>query len=136
LFRAALAAGDPRRFYERRMTMAIEAHEITPGQLSGPEGKLETLRRLCKILSVVHEKRAGYSNGPCDCICPEREGSPRYWRSDGEALRWLEKFVEALPKGRVAVEVAERFRVDHYGERTYLELEVAKVGSPSESDGK
>lgn len=106
--------------------------EMSPGELRGAKGKLETHHRLCRILSIVHEKRVGYSEGSCDCICPERQGDPNLWRSTGDALRYLEKFVEALPDGDVQVSVTERFHMGKDGRTDYHDLIVEPYTVPNE----
>ncbi len=96
--------------------MSDEHEEYTLGPLSGAEGKAETARRLCRVLYLVHEKRVGFAEGPCDCVCPEKKGDPRNFRSTGEALRWLEKLVEQLPKAKVTMRVREAWTVDEWGD--------------------
>lgn len=105
--------------------MSTGHEDFTPGGLSGPDGRLETMRRLCRILGIVHDKRIGYAEGPCDCICPERSTDFRSWRSDGEALRWLEKLVESLPDGRATVRFEETYEITLGGERRNKMLRVA-----------
>lgn len=103
--------------------------------MRGPEAKAATVHRLCKILHDVHDKRVGFDQGPCDCICPERPGDPRNWSSTGDALDYLEKLVAALPHGKTQVTVTERFRMGENGETTYHDLIVEPYTVPQSGPG-
>ena len=97
----------------------IQPEDFTMGVLSGAEGKAEVMARLCRVLYVLHGKRRGFAQGPCDCICPSNSGSPQNFRQDGEALRWLEKLVDGLPEGKVAIRVEEAWTTNDYGDVTW-----------------
>ncbi len=99
--------------------------------MRGPEAKLDTVKRLCAILHEVHERRVGYDRGPCDCICPDREGNPNNWQSDGEALEWLEKLVKQLPKGKVTVDIVERWQMGPDGRPVYHGIELRHAAEPN-----
>lgn len=91
-------------------------------EMRGPADKVEAIKRLCGVLHKVHEKRVGYGEGPCDCVCPDRDGDPRDWRMLADALEYLEKFAEALPHGKTEVQVTERFRMGEDGRVAYHDL--------------
>lgn len=102
-----------------------DVEKKTEGKLSGIEGRDETRSRLCRILGMVHEKRVGYSHGPCDCICDRPGSDPKLWTSYGDALRWLEKFVEQMPKARaVNLTITEQWKVDDYGDVEHMSTKI------------
>lgn len=69
------------------------AHVGEYDDLRGPAGKLEVIRRLCALLYEVHDTLYDWSDGPCDCFCPDRDARAENFRSTGQALRFLEKTI-------------------------------------------
>lgn len=114
--------------YER-----IQPEHFTEGQLSGPEGRAEVMARLCRVLYILHGKRVGFQNGPCDCICPDRTRDEKNFRSDGEALRWLEKLVDGLPEGKARIRVEEAWTTNDYGCVTWEPPTITSLGHESRS---
>jgi hypothetical protein len=59
---------------------------------AGSVTREETRERLCKLLGVVWLHFDPGAHEPCDCFC-EKANLPKYFKSSGQALAWVEAVV-------------------------------------------